>query len=189
MPSGPSTDPGRLHPLVAEKLIASRIAPGVHDDLEFVVEHTPVGLEHFNTWNHNRHQLVVLPPSFSLSSPPLLFPPVISLSHYLPHSVLKTATVRSRRDTLLFHWGFFFFASSGHPRHCIPEVTMLTSRLIPRTTVRSAFQKSTLPVIVPRWRRSYATESEKDLVIIGGGVAGYVAAIKAGQEGMKVRTR
>lgn len=66
---------------------------------------------------------------------------------------------------------------------------MLTSRLIPRTTVRSAFQKSTLPVIVPRWRRSYATESEKDLVIIGGGVAGYVAAIKAGQEGMKVRTR
>ncbi|GAB0136021.1 hypothetical protein EsDP_00004339 [Epichloe bromicola] len=29
-------------------------------------------------------------------------------------------------------------------------------------------------------------EQEKDLVIIGGGVAGYVAAIKAGQEGMKV---
>ena len=27
---------------------------------------------------------------------------------------------------------------------------------------------------------------EKDLVIIGGGVAGYVAAIKAGQEGLKV---
>jgi pyruvate/2-oxoglutarate dehydrogenase complex dihydrolipoamide dehydrogenase (E3) component len=36
-------------------------------------------------------------------------------------------------------------------------------------------------------RRSYATEAEEnDLVIIGGGVAGYVAAIKAGQEGMKV---
>jgi NADPH-dependent 2,4-dienoyl-CoA reductase/sulfur reductase-like enzyme len=30
---------------------------------------------------------------------------------------------------------------------------------------------------------------EKDLVIIGGGVAGYVAAIKAGQEGMKVSVR
>ena len=28
---------------------------------------------------------------------------------------------------------------------------------------------------------------EKDLVIIGGGVAGYVAAIKAGQSGLKVR--
>lgn len=27
---------------------------------------------------------------------------------------------------------------------------------------------------------------QKDLVIIGGGVAGYVAAIKAGQEGLKV---
>ena len=29
---------------------------------------------------------------------------------------------------------------------------------------------------------------EKDLVIIGGGVAGYVAAIKAGQAGLKVHT-
>lgn len=32
----------------------------------------------------------------------------------------------------------------------------------------------------------FAPAEEKDLVIIGGGVAGYVAAIKAGQEGMKV---
>lgn len=65
---------------------------------------------------------------------------------------------------------------------------MLSSRLIPRTAVRSAFTKPTLPTVaVPRWRRSYATEAEaKDLVIIGGGVAGYVAAIKAGQEGLKV---
>ncbi|KAM0427168.1 hypothetical protein ACHAPT_007595 [Fusarium lateritium] len=45
-----------------------------------------------------------------------------------------------------------------------------------------------------RARRSWARTAvanwkfteEKDLVIIGGGVAGYVAAIKAGQEGMKV---
>jgi dihydrolipoamide dehydrogenase len=28
---------------------------------------------------------------------------------------------------------------------------------------------------------------QKDLVIIGGGVAGYVAAIKGAQEGLKVR--
>ncbi|EOO02529.1 putative dihydrolipoyl dehydrogenase protein [Phaeoacremonium minimum UCRPA7] len=67
---------------------------------------------------------------------------------------------------------------------------MLASRLIPRTAVRSAFRtQSALPSIVPaaRWRRTYATEAEeKDLVIIGGGVAGYVAAIKAGQEGLKV---
>lgn len=33
----------------------------------------------------------------------------------------------------------------------------------------------------------WAFSEEKDLVIIGGGVAGYVAAIKAGQEGLKVR--
>jgi dihydrolipoamide dehydrogenase len=31
------------------------------------------------------------------------------------------------------------------------------------------------------------TTGDHDLVIIGGGVAGYVAAIKAGQEGLKVR--
>jgi len=38
-----------------------------------------------------------------------------------------------------------------------------------------------------RSRRGYASEAEeKDLVIIGGGVAGYVAAIKAGQAGLKV---
>ena len=36
-------------------------------------------------------------------------------------------------------------------------------------------------------RNTDPNAEEKDLVIIGGGVAGYVAAIKAGQEGMKVR--
>jgi NADPH-dependent 2,4-dienoyl-CoA reductase/sulfur reductase-like enzyme len=37
-------------------------------------------------------------------------------------------------------------------------------------------------------RRGYASEaSEYDVVFIGGGVAGYVGAIKAGQEGLKVR--
>ncbi|KAI5857284.1 dihydrolipoyl dehydrogenase mitochondrial precursor [Durotheca rogersii] len=68
---------------------------------------------------------------------------------------------------------------------------MLACRLIPRTVVRSSLRPpSSLPsVIVPvsRWRRGYASQAEeKDLVIIGGGVAGYVAAIKAGQEGLKV---
>ncbi|KAI8627539.1 dihydrolipoyl dehydrogenase [Xylariaceae sp. FL1651] len=68
---------------------------------------------------------------------------------------------------------------------------MLASRLIPRTVVRSSFRSQTsLPTVVSsvsRWRRGYASQSEeKDLVIIGGGVAGYVAAIKAGQEGLKV---
>ncbi|KAJ4992620.1 dihydrolipoyl mitochondrial precursor [Stagonosporopsis vannaccii] len=38
-----------------------------------------------------------------------------------------------------------------------------------------------------RLRRGFASEAEeKDLVIVGGGVAGYVAAIKAGQAGLKV---
>jgi NADPH-dependent 2,4-dienoyl-CoA reductase/sulfur reductase-like enzyme len=38
-------------------------------------------------------------------------------------------------------------------------------------------------------RQADVCAEEKDLVIIGGGVAGYVAAIKAGQEGLKVRSR
>jgi len=69
---------------------------------------------------------------------------------------------------------------------------MLASRLIPRHTVRPVVARSTLPKVVSsntlsRWSRGYSSSSgEKDLVIIGGGVAGYVAAIKAAQEGMKV---
>lgn len=69
---------------------------------------------------------------------------------------------------------------------------MMSSRLISRVATRPAFRKSTLPAIVSssslsRFSRGFASEAEeKDLVIIGGGVAGYVAAIKAGQEGMKV---
>ncbi len=62
-------------------------------------------------------------------------------------------------------------------------------------------------VLIRQLRRGYAAESgtlkpllgqsprllisfteDRDLVIIGGGVAGYVAAIKAGQEGLKVKT-
>lgn len=38
----------------------------------------------------------------------------------------------------------------------------------------------------PLTRKLTPATEEKDLVIIGGGVAGYVAAIKAGQEGLKV---
>lgn len=66
---------------------------------------------------------------------------------------------------------------------------MLSQRILGRVVVRSALKPSGASSIVParRWARTYASESEaKDLVIIGGGVAGYVAAIKAGQEGMKV---
>ncbi|RAL61961.1 hypothetical protein DID88_002450 [Monilinia fructigena] len=74
-------------------------------------------------------------------------------------------------------------------------IANLFSRFIStRAAVRSAFrQQSSLPKIVAPSgianlsRRGYATEAEEqDLVVIGGGVAGYVAAIKAGQEGLKV---
>jgi NADPH-dependent 2,4-dienoyl-CoA reductase/sulfur reductase-like enzyme len=47
--------------------------------------------------------------------------------------------------------------------------------------VRRIVAKSRTGAEANRW-----TE-EKDLVIVGGGVAGYVAAIKAGQAGLKVR--
>ncbi|MCJ1297356.1 dihydrolipoamide dehydrogenase precursor [Hypocenomyce scalaris] len=69
--------------------------------------------------------------------------------------------------------------------------------LIPRATSRSvvrplngssssAFAPPSF-YLVNQSRRAYASEAEEhDLVIIGGGVGGYVAAIKAGQEGMKV---
>merc|ERR1712000_708897 len=78
--------------------------------------------------------------------------------------------------------------------HSLSSHTMLRSLVLPRAAARSAFnQSSSLPTVVAptsiaRWsKRGYATEAEeKDLVIIGGGVAGYVGAIKAGQEGMKV---
>jgi dihydrolipoamide dehydrogenase len=64
----------------------------------------------------------------------------------------------------------------------------LLSRSAPRATVsipKHAIKPLTYPLYISR--RGYATAEEKDLVIIGGGVAGYVAAIKAGQEGLSVR--
>ncbi|EER25584.1 dihydrolipoamide dehydrogenase precursor [Coccidioides posadasii str. Silveira] len=70
-----------------------------------------------------------------------------------------------------------------------PIVPRLAGRSLPKATPQTAFQHS-FPVstvyILGRSKRGYATQSdEHDLVIIGGGVAGYVAAIKAGQEGLK----
>ncbi|KKP02230.1 dihydrolipoyl dehydrogenase [Trichoderma harzianum] len=61
---------------------------------------------------------------------------------------------------------------------------MIASRLIPRSAIRTLPSRQ---LTLSRWSRGFASASEeKDLIIIGGGVAGYVAAIKAGQEGMKV---
>ncbi|KAK3045041.1 hypothetical protein LTS18_014716, partial [Coniosporium uncinatum] len=62
-------------------------------------------------------------------------------------------------------------------------------RAMPRTLLRPVGPQCTYApsrfYLLDRSRRGYATEAEKDLVIIGGGVAGYVAAIKAGQSGLK----
>ncbi|MCJ1330986.1 dihydrolipoamide dehydrogenase precursor [Thelotrema lepadinum] len=63
------------------------------------------------------------------------------------------------------------------PRIAVPQTGNVI--VYPRTATRF--------VCLNRLRRGYATEAqEHDLIIIGGGVAGYVGAIKAGQEGMKV---
>ncbi|KAF2760080.1 dihydrolipoyl dehydrogenase [Pseudovirgaria hyperparasitica] len=69
----------------------------------------------------------------------------------------------------------------------------MLSRALPRATTRQLSRPVNSSVSRPtfytaeRARRWYATEAEeKDLVIIGGGVAGYVAAIKAGQAGLSV---
>ncbi|KAJ6009172.1 hypothetical protein N7499_000874 [Penicillium canescens] len=66
-------------------------------------------------------------------------------------------------------------------------------RASPRAALRNAGPKavpstfiSTPMLLVRGSKRGYASEAgDHDLVIIGGGVAGYVAAIKAGQEGLK----
>ncbi|KAF2495732.1 dihydrolipoyl dehydrogenase [Lophium mytilinum] len=68
----------------------------------------------------------------------------------------------------------------------------MVPRAAPRSLLRpvGGAQSSIRPsafYVLDRSRRGYATEAEeKDLVVIGGGVAGYVAAIKAGQAGLKV---
>ncbi|KAI9676958.1 MAG: dihydrolipoamide dehydrogenase precursor [Caeruleum heppii] len=68
----------------------------------------------------------------------------------------------------------------------------MLKQFLPRAAPRSALRPATAFAppstrLLQRQRRGYASEAdEKDLVIIGGGVAGYVAAIKAGQEGLKV---
>ncbi|KAF2859499.1 mitochondrial putative Dihydrolipoyl dehydrogenase [Piedraia hortae CBS 480.64] len=61
--------------------------------------------------------------------------------------------------------------------------------MIPRSSARFASLQTirTYPATRTLANRFYATSSEqKDLLVIGGGVAGYVAAIKAGQAGLKV---
>lgn len=59
-----------------------------------------------------------------------------------------------------------------------------SSSVLPKTH-SVPFVRSSFPAFYQPWR-GYATHADDyDVVIIGGGVAGYVAAIKAGQEGLK----
>ena len=87
-----------------------------------------------------------------------------------------------------------------------PLAPRAASKLAPRSFTPFASQTRTpaFYLYTSNRRRCYATEAREqkrsffgstllivcvaqhDLVIIGGGVAGYVAAIKAGQEGLKV---
>lgn len=70
-------------------------------------------------------------------------------------------------------------------RTVVPK-TAPRALLRPVGGAQNSFRLSTFYTI-DRSRRGYASEAEeRDLVIIGGGVAGYVAAIKAGQAGLKV---
>ncbi|KAF2631646.1 dihydrolipoyl dehydrogenase [Macroventuria anomochaeta] len=121
---------------------------------------------------------------------------VAGLQFFLKKVVSKTDIVeKSEKETvkwackavigLCHRSSFWFLVPSAY-------FTMFRS-LAPR-----AVQRATRPVsnstfcasniyFQNRLRRGYASEAEeKDLVIIGGGVAGYVAAIKAGQAGLKV---
>jgi len=68
--------------------------------------------------------------------------------------------------------------------HCTALLVLGTAPTDPQANLIPSLPSIFTPAIV---RRGYATSSEeKDLVVIGGGVAGYVAAIKAAQLGLKV---
>jgi NADPH-dependent 2,4-dienoyl-CoA reductase/sulfur reductase-like enzyme len=61
--------------------------------------------------------------------------------------------------------------------------SMISAR---RTYATEAGEFRLITLVGKRRAELTGTPEQKDLVIIGGGVAGYVAAIKAGQEGLKV---
>ena len=86
--------------------------------------------------------------------------------------------------------------------------TTVARQLSRYAAVPNGAWRSSLPAVAHSdARRGYATEAgrfrssreseyrystgaeEKDLIVVGGGVAGYVAAIKAGQSGLKVGRR
>ncbi|KAL8788438.1 MAG: hypothetical protein Q9213_001661 [Squamulea squamosa] len=98
------------------------------------------------------------------------------LQRFLKKTVSKTDVAGSKADNETVRWG------------CRVARTALDAPASRRFITSSSyrFQQPKYYFLSQR-HRGYATEApQHDLVIIGGGVAGYVAAIKAGQEGLKV---
>ncbi|KAF2477941.1 dihydrolipoyl dehydrogenase [Lindgomyces ingoldianus] len=83
---------------------------------------------------------------------------------------------------------------AAHQRHCCGQPEELTApSALQTSTSRKGYDEDTPRKLVShinprvsRWSDVNCGAEENDLVIIGGGVAGYVAAIKAGQAGLKV---
>ncbi|KAI4120620.1 MAG: hypothetical protein LQ338_006880 [Usnochroma carphineum] len=118
------------------------------------------------------------------------------LQYFLRKTVSKTdiAGLRRRQRQIV---GIFLRALT----FVSPYLAIMIRSFLPRVAATPISRRASTPLIAssvyafqqPKYcllrpkDRSYATEAEQhDLVIIGGGVAGYVAAIKAGQEGLKV---
>jgi dihydrolipoamide dehydrogenase len=67
-----------------------------------------------------------------------------------------------------------------------PSTSLLQDRIVQRRGYATPSGKLHPHITFSNFQLANVFQEEKDLVIIGGGVAGYVAAIKAGQEGLKV---
>jgi len=73
-----------------------------------------------------------------------------------------------------------------HIREVAPSAHMAAALLVGRSS-RSPAASTVLTSVASRWfSASTAAPPDNDLVVIGGGPGGYVAAIKAAQLGMKV---
>lgn len=113
--------------------------------------------------------------------PPPLFPILHAQRRPCCHDSSSLRPLRgahSRRRTRRLAW-----SALPHPSHrCCRRQEEDMRRL--RVGARRSRERTGRG---PRGRRGLTRcAAERDLVIIGGGVAGYVAAIKAGQEGLKV---
>ncbi|KAF2835140.1 dihydrolipoyl dehydrogenase [Patellaria atrata CBS 101060] len=104
------------------------------------------------------------------------------LQYFLNKVVAKADIAGTIAEREIVRWG------CQVAEDCLNIIQKPSSRglLRPLSGQNATFRPSSF-YLIERAKRGYATETEeKDLVVIGGGVAGYVAAIKAGQSGLKV---